>query len=175
MSSSFERSEILKAPPEKILSLINNFELYKEFLPGCLKSSRLPNSKEGYVIGRLVFSIFNKTYVFENYERRQKEEPLEIKLTMENSEDNGLGISLPGGKVEVYLYSQLGGLEYIGADNIGQVPKGQSAELTSGRAFDVIGNRKVLNYDRQRKSEEAVIEIKVTNARNEKEFRSSKR
>ena len=66
MSSSFERSEILKAPPEKILSLINNFELYKEFLPGCLKSSRLPNSKEGYVIGRLVFSIFNKTYVFES-------------------------------------------------------------------------------------------------------------
>ena len=66
MSSSFERSEIFKSPPEKILSLINNFELYKEFLPGCLKSSRLPNSKEGYVIGRLVFSIFNKTYVFES-------------------------------------------------------------------------------------------------------------
>ena len=38
----------------------------------------------------------------------------------------------------------------------------------TGRAFDVIGNRKVLNYDRQRKSEEAVIEIKVSNARNEK-------
>ena len=66
MSSSFERSEIFNAPPEKILSLINNFELYKEFLPGCLKSSRLPNSKEGYVIGRLEFSIFNKTYVFES-------------------------------------------------------------------------------------------------------------
>ena len=110
---------------------------------------------------------YNKTYVFENYERRQKEEPLEIKLTMENSEDNGLGISLPGGKVEVYLHSQLGGLEYIGADNIGQVPKGQSAELTSGRAFDVIGKRRVLNYDRQRKSEEAVIEIQVINARTE--------
>lgn len=66
MSSSFERSEIFKAPPEKILSLINSFESYKEFLPGCLESSRLSNSKEGYVIGQLVFSIFNKTYVFES-------------------------------------------------------------------------------------------------------------
>ena len=110
---------------------------------------------------------YTKKYVFENSERRQKEEPLEVQLTMENTESNGLGISLPGGKVEMYSFKQSSGLEYIGADNMGQVPKGQSTTLTSGRAFDVIGNRKVLNYDRQRKSEEAVIEIKVTNARNE--------
>ena len=110
---------------------------------------------------------YSKKYVFENSERRQKEEPLEVQLTMNNTESNGLGISLPGGKVEMYASNKASGLEYIGADNMGQVPKGQSTTLTSGRAFDVIGNRKVLNYDRQRKSEEAVIEIKVTNARNE--------
>ena len=110
---------------------------------------------------------YSKKYVFENSERRQKEEPLEVQLTMNNTESNGLGISLPGGKVEMYAFNKANGLEYIGADNMGQVPKGQSTTLTSGRAFDVIGNRKVLNYDRQRKSEEAVIEIKVTNARNE--------
>jgi|TARA_B100000959_G_scaffold286351_1_gene364634 hypothetical protein len=110
---------------------------------------------------------YEKKYVFENTERRQKEEPLEVQLTMENTESNGLGISLPGGKVEMYSYKKVNGLEYIGADKMGQVPKGQSTTLTSGRAFDVTGNRKVLNYDRQRKSEEAVIEIKVSNARNE--------
>ena len=110
---------------------------------------------------------YSKKYVFENSERRQKEEPLEVQLTMNNTESNGLGISLPGGKVEMYAFNKANGLEYIGADNMGQVPKGQSTTLISGRAFDVIGNRKVLNYDRQRKSEEAVIEIKVTNARNE--------
>ena len=111
---------------------------------------------------------YNKKYVFENSERRQKEEPLEVQLTMDNAESNGLGIPLPGGKVEMYSYNTTSGLEYIGADNMGQVPKGRSTTFSSGRAFDVIGNRKVLNYDRQRKSEEAVIEIKVTNARNEK-------
>ena len=62
----------------------------------------------------------------------------------------------------MYSYKKSNTLEYIGADKMGQVPKGQSTTLTSGRAFDVIGNRKVLNYDRQRKSEEAVIEIKVS-------------
>ena len=110
---------------------------------------------------------YTKTYVFENSERRQKEEPLEVRLTMENTESNGLGIALPGGKVEMYSYSPAGGLEYIGADNMGHVPKGQSTTLTSGRAFDVIGKRRVLNYDRQRKSEEAVIEVQVTNTRTE--------
>ena len=67
---------------------------------------------------------------------------------MENTETNGLGISLPGGKVEMYSFQETSGLEYIGADNMGQVPKGQSTTFSSGRAFDVIGNRKVLNYDR---------------------------
>jgi len=66
MSSSFEGSEIFQASPNKILSLINNFEVYKEFLPGCLESSRLPGSEEGMVSGRLVFSILNKTHSFES-------------------------------------------------------------------------------------------------------------
>ncbi len=108
---------------------------------------------------------YKKTYVFENSERRQKEEPLEVEILIENLEDNGLGIPLPDGKVELYQVSNEEGLEFIGADKMGQVPKGQSTKIISGRAFDVIGNRKVLNYNRQRKSEEAVIEIKVTNAR----------
>ena len=66
MSHSFEGSEIFEAPPERILALINNFESYKEFLPSCLESSRLADDEEGYVMGRLVFSLLNKTYAFES-------------------------------------------------------------------------------------------------------------
>jgi ribosome-associated toxin RatA of RatAB toxin-antitoxin module len=66
MPSSFEGSEIFIASPERILSLINNFESYKEFLPGCLESSRLPDAEEDFVMGRLVFSVLNKTYAFES-------------------------------------------------------------------------------------------------------------
>ena len=66
MSSSFEGSEIFEAPPERILALVNNFESYKDFLPGCLESSRLTDDKEGCVMGRLVFSLLNKTYAFES-------------------------------------------------------------------------------------------------------------
>ena len=66
MITSFEGSEIFHASPEKILSLINNFELYKEFLPGCIESSKLPCDEDGLVRGRLVFSLMSKTYSFES-------------------------------------------------------------------------------------------------------------
>ena len=66
MSTSFEGSETFQASPDKILSLIYNFESYKVFLPGCLESSRLTGSGESMVSGRLVFSILNKTYSFES-------------------------------------------------------------------------------------------------------------
>ena len=66
MTTSFEGSEIFHASPEKILSLINDFELYKDFLPGCIESSRLQCDEDGLVKGRLVFSLMNKTYSFES-------------------------------------------------------------------------------------------------------------
>jgi len=66
MSQSFEKSQIFEANQDSILLLINNFEAYKNFLPGCLESSRLPCSEEGAVSGRLVFSILNKIYLFES-------------------------------------------------------------------------------------------------------------
>ena len=71
MTTSFEGSEIFHASPEKILSLINNFELYKEFLPGCIESTRLPCDEDGLVKGRLVFSLMSKTYSFESINKTQ--------------------------------------------------------------------------------------------------------
>ena len=78
MPSSFEGSEILVASPERILLLINNFESYKEFLPGCLESSKLSDAEEGLVLGRLVFSVLNKTYAFES---KNKTDGHEVSIT----------------------------------------------------------------------------------------------
>ena len=106
---------------------------------------------------------YEKNYVFENFERQQKEEPLKVEYTLSNTEKDGLGIVLPAGKVDIYTSSSKGGFEYIGSDRLGQVPKGESSTIQAGYAFDITGKRRVLNYDRQRKSEEAVIEVSVNN------------
>jgi hypothetical protein len=126
-------------------------------------------SKENITVG--IYGPLNvnyeKIYVFENFERQQKDEPLKVEYTLSNTEKDGLGIVLPAGKVDIYTSSNKGGFEFIGSDKMGQIPKGESSKIQAGYAFDIIGKRKVLNYDRQRKSEEAVIEIVINNTKSE--------
>ena len=111
---------------------------------------------------------YTKTYVFENTERSKKEEPLKIEIKLANTAENNLDIPLPQGKVSLYLKSSDGSLEFAGEDELKQVPRGETTTISAGRAFDVIGKRIVLHYDRQRKSEEASIEIVVKNKRDER-------
>ncbi|MFQ6613670.1 MAG: DUF4139 domain-containing protein [Fidelibacterota bacterium] len=109
---------------------------------------------------------YQKTYVFQNSERSQKEEPLEVVVEFGNTEENDLNIPLPTGSVKMYLTTG-NSMEFLGEDRLKPVPKGGSVKLNGGRAFDVTGKRRVLNYSRQRKSEEAAIELTVTNQRTE--------
>lgn len=110
---------------------------------------------------------FKKTYLFENYEQAQREEPLTVELKIDNTEENNLNLPLPQGTIELYQTMKNGKIEFVGEDRLKQIPKGATAKLIAGRAFDVVGKRKVLNYDRQRKSEEASIEIKITNTKDQ--------
>ena len=126
-------------------------------------------SRENITVG--IYGPLNvndeKVYVFENFERLKKDEPLRIEYTLSNTEKDGLGIVLPAGKVDIYTNSNKGGFEFIGSDNIGQVPKGESSKIQAGYASDITGKRKVINYDKQRKSEEAVIEVALNNSKSE--------
>ncbi len=109
---------------------------------------------------------YSKIYVFQNGERRQKEEPLEIEFQVENTIENNLNIPLPQGRIALYEYSD-SALEFTGEDNVKQTPKGEVLTIRAGRSFDVIGKRRVVNFDRQRKSEEASIEILINNTKDE--------
>ena len=109
---------------------------------------------------------YSKIYVFENSERGQKEEPLEIEYQIKNTIDNNLNIPLPQGRISLYEYSNTA-LEFTGEDNVKQTPKGETLTIRAGRSFDVIGKRRVVNFDRQRKSEEASIEIIINNTKDE--------
>ena len=109
---------------------------------------------------------YTKIYVFQNSERRQKEEPLEIEFQIKNTINNNLNIPLPQGRISLYEYSDKES-EFIGEDNIKQTPKGETLIIRAGRSFDIIGKRRVVNFDRQRKSEEASIEILINNTKDE--------
>ena len=91
---------------------------------------------------------------------------MEIEFQIKNTLDNNLNIHLPQGRIALYEYAN-SALEFIGDDNIKQTPKGELLTIRAGRSFDVIGKRIVVNFDRQRKSEEASIEITINNTKDE--------
>ena len=149
------------SPPSLQQGVLGDYHIYNA---GKIKELVSDESITVRMYGPLTVD-YEKVYVFENYERQQKEEPLKVQLTLSNTEVHGLGIPLPAGKIDMYTFSTSGGIEYIGSDKMGQVPKGESSKIYAGYAFDITGKRKLLNYDRQRKSEEAVIEISISNNR----------
>lgn len=58
-------------------------------------------------------------------------------VEFENSEDYGLGVPMPKGKVRVYK-SDGGSLEFVGEDMIDHRPKKENVKLKIGDAFDIV-------------------------------------
>lgn len=71
-----------------------------------------------------------------------------VKMEIENSEKNNLGMPLPKGKVRVYKKDKDGALQFIGEDLIDHTPRDEKVRLYIGDAFDLVGERKQTNYVR---------------------------
>ena len=109
---------------------------------------------------------YDKKYIFENSEQDQKDEPLSIEISFENSKENNLELPLPSGVIYLYEKDIDGALSFIGKNNLSALYKGGSAVLDAGKAFDIIGKRRILNFDRQNNSEESTISIQIVNTSN---------
>ncbi len=83
-----------------------------------------------------------------------------------NDSASGLGIPLPAGRVRVArLDAADGSLEFIGEDAIGHTPRGETVRLKLGNAFDVVGERRQLDFTSNSSAHwlEEEIEIKLRN------------
>ena len=109
---------------------------------------------------------YDKKYIFENSEQDQKDEPLSIEISFENSKENNLELPLPSGVIYLYEKDVDGALSFIGKNSLSALYKGGSAILDGGKAFDIIGKRRILNFDRQNNSEESTISIQISNTSN---------
>ena len=90
----------------------------------------------------------------------------EKKYIFENSKENNLELPLPSGVIYLYEKDIDGALSFIGKNNLSALYKGGSAILDAGKAFDIIGKRRILNFDRQNNSEESTISIQIVNTSN---------
>lgn len=102
---------------------------------------------------------------------------VDVYLQFKNTKDVGLGIPLPAGRVRV---SQMDVAkdgnpadaiaEFIGEDVLKHTPKDESVLLKLGAAFDVVGERKQVDFkvDSNRRTMEETIEISVRNRKDVK-------
>ncbi len=102
------------------------------------------------------------------YDGSKNEKKINVRLEFENTEKNGLGLPVPAGKVRVYKSDEDQSQIFIGEDQIDHTPKDEKIRLYVGDAFDVVGERKQINYkqlgDRAR---EETWEIKLRNHKKE--------
>jgi len=97
---------------------------------------------EGISVNKLL--VFNPVTSY-HYSGDTMEAKIEVRLQFMNSEANGLGIPLPKGIIRVYKKDSSGALQFIGEDMISHTPKNERIEIYMGEAFDIVGERIVLN------------------------------
>ena len=95
---------------------------------------------------------------------------VDVFISFKNSKDNKMGMPLPAGRIRVSkLDSEDNSLEFIGEDRIDHTPKNEKVLLKLGSAFDVVGERRQLDFrvDTKAKWMEEDIEIKIRNQKDE--------
>jgi hypothetical protein len=86
-----------------------------------------------------------------------------------NAETNHLGIALPKGKLRFYRRDDDGQMEFVGEDMIDHTPRNETIRVTTGNAFDLVGERKQVNFrmDTSDKWLDESFEIKLRNRKQE--------
>jgi hypothetical protein len=90
-------------------------------------------------------------------------------LEFKNSEENGLGISLPKGRMRFYRRDEDGQLEFVGENDIDHTPPDETVRVSLGNAFDMVGERKRTSFevDSSNKWLEEAFEIILRNRKQE--------
>jgi hypothetical protein len=82
-----------------------------------------------------------------------------------NAETNQLGLALPAGKLRFYRRDADGQLQFVGENTIDHTPRNETVRVTTGNAFDLVGERKQTNFkvDTSEKWMDETFEIKLRN------------
>ena len=95
---------------------------------------------------------------------------VDVYLSFKNREEQGMGVPLPAGRVRVSKLDEAdGSLEFIGEDRIDHTPKNETVQLKLGSAFDVVGERRQVDFriDTARNTMTEEIEVKLRNRKEE--------
>jgi hypothetical protein len=73
---------------------------------------------------------------------------VQVFYQFKNESSAGLGLPMPAGVVRVYQADSKGGVHFVGEDRIGHTPKDEMLNLKIGNAFDVVSERKQVDFEK---------------------------
>ena len=91
---------------------------------------------------------------------------VDVYLEFKNDKAFGLGVPLPAGRLRVSQLDKAdSSLEFIGEDKIDHTPKDEQVRVKLGSAFDVVGERRQVDFvvDSKARVMEEEIEVKLRN------------
>ena len=100
----------------------------------------------------------------QNYGQSENKKIL-VQREFVNAETNQLGLALPAGKLRFYRRDADGQLQFVGENQIDHTPRNETVRVTTGNAFDLVGERKQTNFrvDTGDKWIDESFEIKLRN------------
>jgi hypothetical protein len=73
---------------------------------------------------------------------------VQVFYQFKNEAKSGLGLPMPSGTVRVYQADSKGGVQFVGEDRIDHTPKDETLKLKIGNAFDVVAERKQIDFQK---------------------------
>src|SRR5687768_12890404 len=113
-------------------------------------------TKQVSMLGSSGFQV-DKRYIVngQNFYYRNAQNPgapikdvVQLFYQFKNDQRAGLGMPMPAGTVRVYQADSKGGVQFVGEDRIGHTPKDETLKLKIGNAFDVVAERKQVDFQR---------------------------
>ncbi len=144
------------------VTLPDNSTKQMELIPAV---AGVPVEKELVYNGQVTPYYAGNIYTDRNYGVDTGSKKVDVFLKLENKKDIGLGVPLPAGRIRVNQRDEDGAQEFIGESVIDHTPRNENVVIKLGSAFDVVGERKQVDYkvDINKHFAEEDIEIKIRN------------
>lgn len=124
-------------------------------------------AKKLYIYDGARFSWYSPASIADDLYGDKCNKKIWVMIEFKNSKENNLGLPLPKGKIRVYKRDEEDVLQFIGEDRIDHTPKDETIRIYLGNAFDILGERKVLDRKSGDNWREIKIEVKIKNRKKE--------
>lgn len=94
------------------------------------------------------FMVRGEEYYFQNRYQNIPKSKVGVYIKFKNEEANKLGMPLPAGTIRLYKEDSKGKMQFIGEDRIDHTPKDEEVSLKIGDAFDVVAERRQMDFQR---------------------------